>query len=63
MIVVHGLVIVAIYKEMSFSCLDYMYIIIIIIVIFNNGSQRYSYCLKFFNPDKRSKFVVDKLRR
>ena len=27
----------------------------------DNGSQRYSYCLKFFNPDKRSKF--DKLRR
>ena len=26
-------------------------------------TQRYSYCLKFFNPDKRSKFVVDKLRR
>ena len=26
-------------------------------------SQRYSYCLKFFNPEKRSKFVVDKLRR
>ena len=26
-------------------------------------AQRYSYCLKFFNPKKRSKFVVDKLRR
>ena len=25
--------------------------------------KRYSYCLKIFNPNKRSKFVVEKLRR
>ena len=25
--------------------------------------KRYSYCLKIFNPNKRSKFIVEKLRR